>query len=202
MRGLQERPQLPVIFPGWIPSEERDLWLGVGHQVSFEETEWKRLVSTSYGGWAANPTDVLTPQWYGVNREEMVLQVTEEENSVTVLLPVAPKRCGRGAESYSYPENGLEVSWEWQSAAWGNHTMEDQPCVAEWTEQTRWHAATFKDNSGCQRGGFHDQRQDGQLFILGGTHTQGMVLYGFPALTPLPPRVHPKESKGDNVNVN
>lgn len=129
--------------------------------------EWKRLVSTSYGGWAANPTDVLIPQWYGVNREEMVLQVTEEENSVTVLLPVAPKRCGRGAEPYSYLENGLEVSWGWQSTAWENHTMEEQPCVAEWTEQTRWRVATFKDNSGCQRGGFHDQRQDGAATYLG-----------------------------------
>ena len=167
MCGLQERPQTLVIFPGWIPSEEKDLWLRVEHQVSFEETEWKRLVSTSYGGWAANPTDVLIPQWYGVDREEMVLQVTKEENSVTVLLAVAPKRCGGGAEPYSDPENGLEVSREWQSAAGGNHTMEEQPCVAEWTEQTRWHAATFEDNSGCQRGGFHDQRQDGAAIHLG-----------------------------------
>ena len=79
----------------------------------------------------------------------------EEENSVTALFPVAPKRCGRGAEPYSYSEKLAESDSQQPEGVtpWrNNHGWQNE------LSKPDGHAATFEDNSGCQWGGSHDQR--------------------------------------------
>lgn len=184
----------PCHFPGESPQKrETCSWGGTPGDL-WGNWETEKACVYFLCGWAANPTDVLIPQWYGVNREEMALQVTEEENSAQPLLPVAPKRCGR--ELNPIPREWLRSYWEWQSAL-GSHTMEEQPCVEDWTEQTRWHVATFMHNSGCW-GGFHDQRQDGAATILGGTHTECMCCMGSP-LSSLPSHWDSIQSKAREI---
>ena len=158
--------------------------------------EWKRLVSTSYGGWAANPTDVLIPQWYGVNREDMVLQVTEEENSVTVLLPVAPKRCGRGAEPYSYLENGLEVSWGWQSTVTVNSLGESYHGRATMCGRMNWAnqmaCSHLQGQLWMPEGRIPRSKTRWGSYLSWEVPTQSAWYYmGSPSLTPLPLRSHP-----------